>query len=72
MLTAMDCFTKYAVCVPLRNEMTTTVGKAAVEKIFLQYGLTEMHSADHAGGGGSSKYRNSSYAGGSFDQFDQS
>jgi transposase InsO family protein len=43
-LTAMDCFTKYVVCVPLRNKMATTVGKAIVERIFLQYGLTELHS----------------------------
>ena len=43
-LTAMDCFTKYVVCVPLRNKLATTVAKAIVEKIFLQFGLTELHT----------------------------
>ena len=40
----MDCFTKYVVCVPLRNTTAAAVGKAIVEKIFLQFGLTELHS----------------------------
>ena len=43
-LTAMDCFTKYVVCVPLRNKTAATVGKAIVERVLLQFGLTELHS----------------------------
>jgi hypothetical protein len=43
-LIAMDCFTKYVICVPLRNKTAATVGKATVKKIFLQFGLTELHS----------------------------
>jgi hypothetical protein len=40
----MDCFTKYVVCVPLRNKQATTVAKAIVENVFLHFGLTELHS----------------------------
>ena len=40
----MDCFTKYVVCVPLRNKQATTVAKAIVEKVFMRFGLGELHS----------------------------
>ena len=43
-LTAMDCFTKYVICVPLRNKTAATVGKAIVESVLLQSGPTEVHS----------------------------
>ena len=43
-LTAMDCFTKYVICVPLRNKQATTVAKALVEEVFLKFGMVELHS----------------------------
>jgi len=36
---ALCCFSKYAIVVPLRNKEASTVAKAIVENIFLKYGL---------------------------------
>ena len=41
---AMDSFTKYVICVPIRNKTATTVAKAIVERIFMQFGVGELHS----------------------------
>jgi len=43
-LTAMDHFTRFVICLPLRNKQATTVAKALVEHVFLRFGMTELHS----------------------------
>jgi hypothetical protein len=43
-LTAMDHFTRFAVCVPLRNKQATTVAKALVENVLMRFGMIELHS----------------------------
>jgi len=45
-LTAICLFSKYAVCVPLRNKEATTVAKALVEHLFLKYGLCHTLLSD--------------------------
>lgn len=37
--TALCVYSKYGICVPIRNKEATTVAKALVEHVFLRYGL---------------------------------
>ena len=39
MFTAVCCFSKYGVCVPIRDKQASTVAKAIVDNIFLKWGL---------------------------------
>ena len=41
LFTALDPFSKYGVCVPIRNKEATTVAKVFVEEILLKWGLCE-------------------------------
>lgn len=45
LFTALCTFSKFGICVPLRNKEATTVAKALVDHVFLKYGLcTEILS----------------------------
>ena len=39
MFTAICCFSKFGICVPIRNKEASTVAKAIVDHIFLKWGL---------------------------------
>ena len=39
MLTALCCFNKFGICVPIRNNEASTVAKAIVDHVFLKWGL---------------------------------
>ena len=43
-LTAMDQFTRFVICAPLRNKQATTVAKALIEHVFMRFGMIELHS----------------------------
>jgi len=42
----MDNFTRFVVCVPLRNKQATTVAKALVENVFMRYNAIEAIHSD--------------------------
>jgi len=39
MMTAVCCFSKFGVCVPIRNKEASTVAKSTVDHVFLQWGM---------------------------------
>ena len=39
MMTAICCFSKFGVCIPIRNKEVSTVAKSIVDHIFLQWGM---------------------------------
>ena len=39
MMTAICCFSKFGVCVPIRNKEASTVAKSIVDHVFLQCGM---------------------------------
>jgi transposase InsO family protein len=44
LFTATDCFSRYAILVPLRNKEAETVSKCIVEHIFLKHGVADLQS----------------------------
>ena len=39
MMTAICCFSKFGVCVPIRNKKAATVARALMEHVFLKWGM---------------------------------
>ena len=49
LLTAVDYFTKYLICVPIRNKTALSVAKALVKHVYLLFGCPSLQISDMGG-----------------------